>query len=119
MDITLERILSLIPKKENGDFVHGAKKKFAQEIGLDSGNVISDWVNGRSCSYKNYVYQIASIYGVSVAWLKGEGETETKEKSAAQGRATLHDTDYDKLSDANRAIIDDLIAKLLKSQSDD
>lgn len=72
MDITLERILSLIPRKENGDFQHGALKTFANSIGLKSGNLISDWLKGRSESYKNYIYEVSAKYGVSVEWLKGE-----------------------------------------------
>ena len=72
MDITLERILSLIPRKENGDFQHGALKAFANSIGLKSGNLVSDWLKGRSESYKNYIYEVSAKYGVSVAWLKGE-----------------------------------------------
>lgn len=72
MDITLERILSLIPKKENGDYQHGALKAFANSIGLRSGNLISDWVKGRSESYKNYIYEVSAKYGVSVEWLRGE-----------------------------------------------
>lgn len=72
MDIMLERILSLIPKKENGDFQHGALKTFANSIGLKSGNLISDWLKGRSESYKNYIYEVSAKYGVSVDWLKGE-----------------------------------------------
>ena len=80
MDITLERILSLIPRKENGDFKHGAKKNFAESIGLKSGNLISDWMSGNSQSYKNYVYEISAKYGVSVEWLRGE--TGEKEKPA-------------------------------------
>lgn len=72
MDITLERILSLIPRKENGDFQHGALKAFANSIGLKSGNLVSDWLKGRSESYKNYIYEVSAKYGVSVEWLKGE-----------------------------------------------
>lgn len=72
MDKTLERILELIPKKETGEFEHGALKKFANSIGLKSGNLIADWVAGRSNSYKRYVYKIAAEYDVSVEWLKGE-----------------------------------------------
>lgn len=72
MDITLERILSLIPKKENGDFQHGALKAFANSIGLKSGNLVSDWLKGRSESYKNYIYEVSAKYGVSVEWLRGE-----------------------------------------------
>ena len=80
MDIVLERILSLIPKKENGDFKHGALKEFANTVGLKSGNLISDWMNGRSKSYKNYIYVIAEKYNVSIAWLTGENDI--KEKAA-------------------------------------
>ena len=80
MDIVLERILSLIPKKENGDFKHGALKEFANSVGLKSGNLISDWTSGRSNSYKNYVYVIAEKYNVPIAWLTGE--TDIKEKAA-------------------------------------
>lgn len=72
MDITLERILSLIPRKENGDFQHGALKAFANSIGLKSGNLVSDWLKGRSESYKNYIYEVSAKYGVTVEWLKGE-----------------------------------------------
>lgn len=72
MDIVLTRILSLIPKKPDGKFVHGALKEFANKLNLKSGNVVSDWMNGRSTSYTSYVYQIADIYNVSVEWLKGE-----------------------------------------------
>lgn len=72
MDITLERILSLIPKKENGDFQHGSQKAFANSIGLKSGNLIADWIKGRSESYTNYLYEISAKYNVSLEWLRGE-----------------------------------------------
>ena len=71
MDITLERILSLIPKKTNGDFVHGAKKEFCEKIGAPT-NIVNEWVRGVSKSYRNYLYQISAVYHVSVEWLKGE-----------------------------------------------
>ena len=72
MDVTLERILSLIPKKPDGKYVHGAKKDFAQSLGLENGNLIVDWEKGRTNSYKNYLYEISAKYNVSVEWLKGE-----------------------------------------------
>lgn len=81
MDKTLERIISLIPQKENGAFKHGALKDFAESIGLSSGNVISDWISGRSHSYKRKLYEISSKYNVSVEWLKGE--TDEKEMLSA------------------------------------
>lgn len=80
MDKTLERILSLLPRKPDGTLEHGARKEFAQSIGLKNGNLISDWVKGRTASYNNYLYEIAAKYGVSVAWLRGE--TDEKEKLA-------------------------------------
>jgi hypothetical protein len=72
MDIMLERILSLIPKKENGDFKHGSLAAFARPLGFKDGHIISDWIAGNSTSYSNYLYEISAKYGVSVAWLKGE-----------------------------------------------
>lgn len=77
MDIVLERILSLIPRKENGKFVHGAKKAFADKIGLNHPQIISDWIAERNNSYPNYLYAISAKYNVSVEWLKGETDDPT------------------------------------------
>lgn len=71
MDKTLERILSLIPKKPDGSFVHGAKKQFAESIGFKGGEVVTMWINGSSVSYRNKLHEIAAVYSVSVDWLKG------------------------------------------------
>lgn len=71
MDIVLERILSLLPHKEDGKLVHGAKKDFADKLGIDK-NIITQWTRGANKSYNNYLYQIADVYNVSVAWLMGE-----------------------------------------------
>lgn len=76
MDITLERILSLIPKKPDGKYVHGAKKDFAESIGLPH-NIVPEWVKGKNKSYTNYLYEIAAKYHVSVEWLKGETDIKT------------------------------------------
>lgn len=93
MDITLERILSLIPRKENGDFQHGALKAFANSIGLKSGNLVSDWLKGRSESYKNYIYEVSAKYGVSVEWLKGETDEKTPPTTSVDGVGELSDTE--------------------------
>lgn len=83
MDITLERILSLIPKKPDGKFVHGEKKKFSDKLGITDSSLVSHWIDGTNTSYKNYLYQIADVYGVSVEWLKGETDDRTpKDKPA-------------------------------------
>ena len=90
MDITLERILSLVPRKPDGKYVHGAKKTFAQSIGLESGNLISDWENGRNKSYKNYLYEIAAKYDVSVEWLRGETDEKSPQPKAGSDREKLY-----------------------------
>ena len=73
-DITLERILSLIPKKPDGKYVHGEKKKFAESIGYDSGDIVSMWINGSSFSYRGKIHEIAAKYNVSVEWLEGNSD---------------------------------------------
>lgn len=83
MDITLERILSLLPKKPNGNFVQGAKKDFATKIGYESGDIVSMWINGTSSSYKGKVHKIASVYNVSVEWLLGESDQKEKPLTGA------------------------------------
>lgn len=115
MDITLERILSLIPKNENGKFKHGSKAEFARNIGYDSGDVVSMWQNGSSVSYKKKLHEISLKYGVSVEWLKGE----TDEKNQPATKGDRLNPDYMKLNAANRAAIDAAIAALLKSQQSD
>lgn len=90
MDIMLERILSLIPRKPDGKFVHGAQKEFAQTVGLKSGNLISDWISGRSSSYTGYVYEIAAKYDVSVEWLRGETD-ERENKNPVAGSNEVSD----------------------------
>lgn len=89
MDITLERILSLLPKKEDGKFVHGSKKEFARQIGYESGEIISLWISGESTSYKKKLHEISAVYGVSVEWLKGE--TDEKEKPVPETGNELSD----------------------------
>ena len=88
MDITLERILSLIPKKPNGDFVYGAKKEFCEKIGAPT-NIVNEWVRGVSKSYRNYLYQIADAYHVSVEWLKGETDEKNPISDDGDGKQEL------------------------------
>lgn len=86
MDILLERMLSFIPKKENGKYVHGAKKEFCEKIGAPT-NIVSEWEAGKTKSYRNYVHAVAMAYNVSVEWLKGESDQ--KEKSPTPEGAEL------------------------------
>lgn len=79
MDILLERMLSLIPKKADGKYVHGAKKVFCEKIGAPT-NIVSEWEAGKTRSYRNYVHAVAMAYNVSVEWLKGETENKQQKK---------------------------------------
>lgn len=103
MDITLERILSLLPRKPDGRFIHGSKKEFAQKIGYDSGDIVSMWISGDSASYKKKLHEISAVYNVSVEWLKGE----TDEKKPTTGIG-------DGLSETQKEAIE-----LIKSLSDE
>ena len=81
-----ERVLSLIPRKPDGKYVHGAKADFARELGFKSGAIVSDWESGKSDSYKNYLYQISALHGVSVEYLRGETDDPgIKEAHATEG----------------------------------
>ena len=106
MEVMLERVLSLIPKKPDGKFVHGAKKDFSKNIGAPE-NIVSDWISGRSSSYKNYAYQISAKYGVSVEWLRGE--TDEKEKPASE-ETGFHPTLEDWLGAIDRMSREDMRA---------
>jgi hypothetical protein len=101
MDITLERMLTLIPKKENGNFKHGALSQFARSIGFKDGHIVSDWIAGNSESYKNYIYQVSALYHVSVEWLQGK----TEDKS-------IKETPDPKIEG-----VDDKIAQFIRSAS--
>ena len=86
MDIMLERILSLIPKDDDGKYVHGAKAEFAKSIGYNDGAIVSMWIKGTSTSYKNKLHEIAEKYSVSVKYLRGETDDPgIKEAPATEG----------------------------------
>lgn len=112
MDITLERMLTLIPKKENGNFKHGALSQFARSIGFKDGHIVSDWIAGNSESYKNYIYQVSALYHVSVEWLQGKTEDKSiKETPATEGEGLS--VARQKLYDAIANLTDEQCTKLL------
>ena len=112
MDITLERMLTLIPKKENGNFKHGALSQFARSIGFKDGHIVSDWIAGNSESYKNYIYQVSALYHVSVEWLQGKTEDKSiKEAPATEGEGLS--AVRQKLYDAIANLTDEQCTKLL------
>lgn len=101
MDIMLERILSLIPKKENGSFKHGALSEFARPLGFKDGHIISDWISGNSESYKNYIYQISALHHVSVEWLRGE----TDDPGAKKAHSAIDEVRYSGLTDKEKQVL--------------
>lgn len=112
MDITLERILALLPRKPDGKYVHGCKKAFASSLGLPH-NAVMDWESGKSKSYRNYLYEISAKYNVSVEWLKGE--TDVKEKVApAIGDDFI--AKYSLLTPDNQELIRKMIESLASAQ---
>ena len=113
MDIVLERMLSVIPRKPDGRFVHGALKEFANNIGLKSGNLVSDWMNGRSSSYLNYVYTVAAVYGVSADWLYGKTDKKEKPTETNLGERL---PGFDDLSEENKLRAREYVEMLLKIQ---
>ena len=114
MDIVLERILSLLPKKPDGKFVRGGKKEFAQSIGYDSGDIVSMWINGSSTSYNGKLHEISAKYGVSVEWLRGE----TDEKNPApRGDGTKEiESIFDQLTPSRQAKLLELARLYLDDQ---
>lgn len=118
MEIVRERVLSLIPKKKDGKFAHGALKEFANSIGLKSGNLISDWINLRSHSYMNYLYEIAAKYNVSVEWLKGETDIKNPASETETGKVPTIQDWKDFLSTFSKeelkAVIDMATTELLR-----
>lgn len=109
MDISLERMLSLIPKDSNGKYIRGAKADFCRAIGVDNPNIIWDWEQGRSKSYMKFLYQASEKYGVSVDWLKGltDDPTPPERKSRAN-----HDQLIDAIVDSlDREQLLDLIQR--------
>ena len=88
MDITLERILSLIPKKPDGKYIHGAKAEFADSLGM-ARNLVTMWESGQSQSYRSKLHEISIKYDVSVEWLKGETDEKRPVQKDEPSKAAL------------------------------
>jgi transcriptional regulator with XRE-family HTH domain len=79
-------------------------------------SVVTRWRNG-SAPREATLQRVAEYFGVTADCFLEDGQKETP--AANNGGEGLRSTDYDKLNEANRAIIDDLIAKLVKAQSEE
>lgn len=124
LDITVQRILSLIPKKEDGKYVYGAKKKFAESIGYVGGEIVTMWESGSSKSYMGKLYEISAVYNVSVEWLRGEtddpapaGQKEKPTPVSESGLSPLDERLNELLSvssDETKRLMIDLLEKMQK-----
>lgn len=115
MDITLQRIASLLEKKPDGSFKHGEIAKFAKSLGYSNGNTVTGWFSGTVDSYKGKLYEIAEKYNVSVEWLKGE--TDIKEKAPAlSGEDSEFDSIFSQLNAQNKKIALAQLKALLDNQ---
>lgn len=95
---------------------HGiSPSKVAREIGI-SKSAVTRWKDGGGMT-DPVAIRIADYFGVSVDVLRNGDKNEQKEKTASFVANGLNATRYDELTPENRAVIDSLIEKLLKSQS--
>ena len=74
---------------------------------------MSKWRTSGLKSYRKYLPQIAEVLGTSVEYLV----TGEEKKPAPITESGLDATKYHMLNGENRALVDQMIEKLLKSQS--
>ena len=79
MDKMLSIIIDLIGAK------HGAIKELAEYLGITP-NVVTNWKNGSNKSYRKYLKEIANYFGVSVDYLMGNEDTDTKKSARLKTR---------------------------------
>lgn len=99
------------------DKIEGVSKtSVAMSIGL-SNAAPTGWKNGKEPN-ETTLLKLASYFGVSVEYLTGV-ETEKNTATDDGSGIGLRATNYDKLSDENKMLIDQMIEKLIESQSGD
>ena len=84
MEVVLKKILSLLPRKDSGELIHGAKKEFAERIGVSPGTV-SEWISGKTRSYMDHISTIAAEYDVPLEWLMSSEDDARPEKGRRRG----------------------------------
>ena len=91
----------------------------ATKVGLTRA-AASGWKKG-SVPSDTTRFQLAAVFGLPENYFDDEKEPEEQKEppTTLANSEGLRSTDYDKLNEANRAIIDDLIAKLVKAPSEE
>ena len=90
------------------------QREFAYALGV-SPTMVSAWRKRKSTSYNRRLTEISKVLGTTIEYLL----TGDEKKAAPISESSLDATNYDKLNAENRALIDQMIAKLLASQSDE
>lgn len=81
---------------------------------------VSQWERGVTIPSSQMLLKLSEVYGVSVDYLLGRDEDETKkEPTPVSGSEPLYPPKYDLLSPAQKEIVDRLIEDLAKNQSAD
>lgn len=93
-----------------------SQEKLGQLVGVGR-TTVAMWEGGRSEPDNTTLIKLAEIFDVSADYLLGR--TDQKEKPPTGGRELKAPEGYEKLTSANRMIVDRLIADLAKSQSSD
>lgn len=94
---------------------HKSPSAVANEVGLSSA-AATGWKRGKEPSEVTII-KLANYFDVSVSYLTGEPET--KNPATVRDEVKKAVSNYDLLNDENKAIIDQMIEKLIKSQSGD
>lgn len=110
MDIYADRIKPLFDSSGKTD------ADLEREIGMPA-KKISQWNVGYTKSYTKYIQKIASYFHVSTDYLLGNTDDPTPPEQKESPPHSGEPPKYRQLTPENRAMIDDLIEKLLKSQS--
>ena len=98
---TLDKISDLLSKQ-------GKRQKDLTDFLSLHRNAYTEWKQGKSTSYRKYIYQIATFFGVSVDYLLGRSDAPTLtpppedvDTQTADGAALL--AIYNRLSPVDRA----------------
>lgn len=93
--------------------------EMSRDLGL-SNSVYSQWNTKKSKPSNKTLALLAPYLNTTVEYLlSGEDQKENLTDKNGEVPGGLGDTKYFRLNDENRALIDSMIEKLLKSQSDD
>lgn len=119
MDEMLLRILDCIGPK------HGAIKDLANYLNV-SPNVITNWKNGSSRSYRKYVHQIAKYFDVSEDYLLGKEKEPATDSDGFRLEDDIDLTDVDiaflggfkELTEENQATIRDMVRIMRERQKE-